>query len=61
MIGQWEGKGGAGSFREGREEGGRDGGMEREEEEVEDGAEPRGLEEQQVARDLIAGDRVVWC
>ena len=61
-----EGKGGAGSFREGERgrskrdnetEGWRERKME--EEEVEDGAEPRNPEELQVAKDVIAGDRAV--
>ena len=56
-----EGKGGIGSLREGREEGRNEGDgiqreKKREEEEVEDGADSHGLEELQVARDLIAGE-----
>ena len=53
-----EGKGGTGGFREG-EKGrrtDRGGEMKMEEEKVEDGAEPHGLEKPQVARDLTAGE-----
>ena len=48
-----EEKGGAGSFRE-EEEGRKDDEMKAQRKE--DGGEPRGLEEPQVARDLTAGD-----
>jgi hypothetical protein len=58
-----EGKGRAGSFREGREEGGGEdevwqetGRWRRRRRWEEDGAEPCGLEKSQVERDLIAGD-----
>lgn len=53
-------KGGAEGFREGRDQrqGRRDGGQtakKMEEEEVERGADPRGLEGPQVARDSVTG------
>lgn len=52
-----EGIGGTGRFREeGREREMRQG-MKREEEEVEDRAQPHGLEEPHVSRDLIAGEQ----
>jgi len=52
VIGQWKGKAGLEVLEERRRRKREDGGKE----EVEDGAEPQGLEELQLSRDLIAGE-----
>jgi hypothetical protein len=59
VVGQWKGKVGLEVLkRKGREEEGEGRGRWRERRGNEGGAEPRGLEKLQVARDHVAGNRV---